>query len=80
MGLTQSRIVDDTLEVAVRGGKTVIPRIMETAAQNNIFIDSIQLREPNLEDVFLHYTGRNIRTEGGKELHGIAAIHRRQIR
>jgi ABC-2 type transport system ATP-binding protein len=80
LGLTQSRILDDALEVGVRGGKSIMPRIMEVAAKNGIFIDSIQLREPNLEDVFLHYTGRNIRTEGGKELHGIAAIHRRQIR
>jgi hypothetical protein len=39
------------------------------------------LREPNLEDVFLHYTGRIIREEGGgKEPHGISAIKRRRIR
>jgi hypothetical protein len=52
---------------------------MEVAGANKFFIESILLREPNLEDVFLHYTGRNIRAEGGKELHGFAAIQRRKI-
>ena len=79
LGLTQSRIVDGALEITMRGGRTVMPRIMEVAAANKFFVDSILLREPNLEDVFLHYTGRNIRAEGGKELHGFAAIQRRKI-
>jgi hypothetical protein len=37
-------------------------------------------REPNLEDVFLHYTGRSIRQDSTKELHGLAAAQRRAIR
>jgi len=80
LGLMDCHVVEGALEVGVRGGKFMMPRIMEMAAQNNIFIDSIQLREPNLEDVFLHYTGRDIRSDGGKEYHGMAALHRRQIR
>jgi ABC-2 type transport system ATP-binding protein len=69
------------LEITVRQGKNLLPRIVETATANNIIIDSISLREPNLEDVFLHYTGRMIRADsGGKELHGMAAIQRRKIR
>ena len=78
--LNQTRVVDDTLEVTVRQGKTVMPRIMELAIHNNIVIDSISLREPNLEDVFLHYTGRMIRADSGRELHGFSAIQRRKIR
>jgi ABC-2 type transport system ATP-binding protein len=80
LGLTQSRIVDGTLEITVKSGKSIMPRVMEAATQNGFFIDSIQLREPNLEDVFLHYTGRNIRVDSGRELHGFAAIQRRKIR
>jgi hypothetical protein len=53
---------------------------MELATANNIFIESIQLREPNLEDVFLHYTGRTIRADSGRELHGFSAIQRRKIK
>ena len=80
LGLTQSRIVDGALEITVRGGRNIMPRIMEVAASSQIFIDSIMLREPNLEDVFLHYTGRNIRVDSGRELHGFSAIQRRKIR
>jgi ABC-2 type transport system ATP-binding protein len=81
MGLTKIRVKDGALEVTVRQGKSLLPRIVETATANNIFVESISLREPNLEDVFLHYTGRMIRAEGGgKELHGMSAIQRRKIR
>jgi ABC-2 type transport system ATP-binding protein len=80
MGLNQSRIVGGMLEITVRQGRSVLPRVVETATANKVFIESISLREPNLEDVFLHYTGRMIRADGGKEPHGIAAIKRRRIR
>ena len=80
MGLQKTRIVNGAIEITVRNGKSMLPRIVETATQNKIYIESISLREPNLEDVFLHYTGRIIRADGGKEFHGIAAIQRRKIR
>jgi ABC-2 type transport system ATP-binding protein len=80
LGLNQTHIVDGGLEITVRSGKAVMPRIMELATQNGIYVESLLLREPNLEDVFLHYTGRTIREDTGKELHGISAIHRRAIR
>lgn len=80
LGLTQTHIVNGSLEITVRNGKTVMPRIMELATQNNIYVESLLLREPNLEDVFLHYTGKTIREDSGKELHGMSAIQRRAIR
>jgi ABC-2 type transport system ATP-binding protein len=80
MGLQKTRIVNGTIEITVRNGKAMLPRIVETATQNKIYIESISLREPNLEDVFLHYTGRVIRADTGKELHGFSAIQRRKIR
>jgi ABC-2 type transport system ATP-binding protein len=57
-----------------------MPRIMELATQNNIYVESLLLRQPNLEDVFLHYTGKSIRQDSGRELHGMAAIQRRAIK
>jgi ABC-2 type transport system ATP-binding protein len=81
MGLTKVRVDEGMLEITLRQGKSLLPRIMETATTNSIFIESISLREPNLEDVFLHYTGRIIRGEGGgRELHGFSAIQRRKIK
>jgi ABC-2 type transport system ATP-binding protein len=80
MGLQKARLVNGTLEVTVRNGESVLPRIVDMATQNNIHVESISLRAPNLEDVFLHYTGRMIRADSGRELHGIAAIQRRKVK
>lgn len=78
--IQKSHVIDKTAEFTVRDGKTLMPRIVEIATQNNIYIDSISLREPNLQDVFLHYTGRAIRADEGGELHGMSAIRRRAIK
>ena len=80
LGLEKKQVVEGTLEITVHNGKETMPRIMELATQNKIYVESILLREPNLEDVFLHYTGKTIREDSTKELHGAAAIHRRAIK
>ena len=79
-GVLRTNAATDGLELTVRGGKSLLPRIVETAAKNEVFIESVSLHEPNLADVFLHYTGRAIRHEGSDELHGMAAIRRRSIK
>lgn len=80
LGFDKDKVVNGTLEITVPDGKTAMPRIMELATENNIYVETLMLREPNLEDVFLHYTGRNIREDTAKELHGIAAARRRAIK
>jgi len=80
MGLSPAHVVNGTVEVTVKNGKSMLPRIVDMATKNKIFIESISLREPNLEDVFLHYTGRTIRADSSREPHGVAAIKRRAIR
>jgi ABC-2 type transport system ATP-binding protein len=80
LGFNKKCIENGTLEITVPNGKMAMPRIVELATQNNIYVESIILREPNLEDVFLHYTGGSIREDASKELHGLSAIHRRAIR
>ena len=72
--------VNDTLEITVRNGKSLLPRVMELATEKKVFVESILLREPNLEDVFLHYTGRTIRADAAREFHGISAMQRRKIK
>jgi ABC-2 type transport system ATP-binding protein len=79
-GILKANIAGEGLELTVHGGKALLPRIVEAAAKNDIFIESVSLREPNLGDVFLHYTGRAIRAEGAEELHGLTAARRRRIR
>ncbi len=80
LGFTKTRVVEGALEITVPSGKAAMPRIIEIATQNNLYVESLVCREPNLEDVFLHYTGRSIRQDNTKELHGFAAVQRRSIR
>lgn len=80
LGLNKSKVVDGALEITVPNAKAAMPRIMEIATQNNVYVESLISREPNLEDVFLHYTGRTIREDTAKELHGLSAARRRAIR
>ena len=68
------------LKFVAKSGGALMPRIVEIAASLGVRIESMSIREPTLEDVFLHFTGREIRSEGGDELHGLAAIKRRAIR
>jgi ABC-2 type transport system ATP-binding protein len=80
LGFSKTRVCDGALEITVQNGKLAMPRIMEIASQNNVYVESLVSREPNLEDVFLHYTGRSIREDPTKELHGLAAAQRRAIK
>ncbi|MBN1324128.1 MAG: ATP-binding cassette domain-containing protein [Methanotrichaceae archaeon] len=42
-----------------------MPEIMTLAYRNGVGIESVSMHEPTLEDVFLKFTGRKIRAEGG---------------
>jgi ABC-2 type transport system ATP-binding protein len=72
-------IAGDEVKISVDNAHTILSQVVDTASRNGIVIESIFLREPQLDDVFLHYTGRALR-EGGKELSGMGAIRRRQIK
>ncbi|MGQ9551738.1 MAG: ATP-binding cassette domain-containing protein [Candidatus Bathycorpusculaceae bacterium] len=80
LDIQKVHITEDTVEITVRDGKALLPRVVELAAKSRIYVESVSLREPNLDDVFMHYTGRTIRAETGTELHGLSAIRRRAIR
>jgi ABC-2 type transport system ATP-binding protein len=54
---------EDFLYLSVENGETMIPRIMHLAHEEGVFVHSVSLRKPTLEDVFLHFTGRTIREQ-----------------
>lgn len=72
--------MDGELKLVVKNGNAIMPRVVEVAASLGIRIESMSIREPTLEDVFLHFTGREIREENGVEYHGLIAARRRGIR
>jgi len=67
---------DGVLKLGVKDGKTRIPEIVMAAHQAAITIKAISLHEPDLEDVFLKFTGGKIREEEGDHKQYIKQIVR----
>lgn len=63
------KVVDGLLQLRVSNGESAIPQLLEIAQKNDGQVESVGLRKPALEDVFIHHTGRRIREEeaGGKD-------------
>lgn len=55
----------DFYNIIVRNGETAIPRIFEAVSRVGAAIESISMKRPTLDDVFLAYTGRAFREEEG---------------
>lgn len=58
---------DGRLILTVTHGESFVPRVFETAQALGTEISSVSVRKPNLEDVFIKLTGREIREEEAPE-------------
>jgi ABC-2 type transport system ATP-binding protein len=47
----------------VANAEKLIPKLIKVAAEIGIEVSSVSIHHPTLNDVFLHYTGREIRAE-----------------
>lgn len=56
-----------SLMLTVDDGESFLPRTFDLAHDMGIRISGVSVRKPNLEDVFIKMTGREIRDEGIKE-------------
>jgi ABC-2 type transport system ATP-binding protein len=52
---------DSQLSLTLEKAEKRIPELMSMAQQAGIRVQSVSLRKPSLEDVFLHFTGKTIR-------------------
>lgn len=68
---------NNTLRLTVQNGERSIPPILSIAAQSGIKIQSVSLRKPTLDDVFIHHTGRAIREESASPMDRIKRRRRR---
>jgi len=59
------RTRDDKITVYAANGTEVIPQIFRISADAGIRISSISLTQPTLDDVFVSYTGHELRDGGG---------------
>ena len=60
-GVRSALVEDGHVVLLARDGNTVLPRLFELAAREGLRITSVQVKEPNLETVFLQLTGRELR-------------------
>jgi ABC-2 type transport system ATP-binding protein len=60
-GVKRVTVEETLISVLVDDSNQVLPRLFETATTHSARITSVDIREPNLEAVFLHLTGRALR-------------------
>ena len=61
-GVEHVTVVEEgQISVMVDDSNAVLPRLFEAASHHSARITSVDIREPNLEAVFLHLTGRALR-------------------
>ena len=56
------------LQIHVNNGPEAIPILIQKFREQHFQVQTIGLKRPSLEDVFIHYTGRSIREEGGQKV------------
>ncbi|MCX5861060.1 MAG: ATP-binding cassette domain-containing protein [Desulfomonile sp.] len=61
--VTNVSIHDNILALTVAKGESFIPIAFDAAARFGVTISGVSMRKPNLEDVFIKITGREIRDE-----------------
>jgi ABC-2 type transport system ATP-binding protein len=60
-GVTRVSAENGLVSVLVKDSNEALPRLFESATSRSARITSVDIREPNLEAVFLHLTGRALR-------------------
>jgi ABC-2 type transport system ATP-binding protein len=59
----QAEVIDGTVRLHLSDAEKKVPLIVELASAAGIELKSVSIHKPTLNDVFLHYTGREIRAE-----------------
>lgn len=59
--------INGEIKLMVESGENLVPTIVNFANENNIFVNSIELEHPKLEDVFIQYTGKPITQGSGNK-------------
>jgi ABC-2 type transport system ATP-binding protein len=64
LGATAETVTDDrTLVARVENGNRALPGILSALDQDGIGVESVGVSRPSLDDVYLHYTGRDFAAE-----------------
>jgi len=60
-GVTESRKLDGTIQLLVKGASGLLPRIVTAAEQGGFSITDLSVAQPTLESVFIKLTGKELR-------------------
>ncbi len=60
-GTASTNVADRSIVVLAKRGRKALPQLIQIANEAGIAISSVEVREPDLEAVFLHLTGRALR-------------------
>ncbi len=75
-----TKISNNILYTYVKDASSILPKFMNIASKEGISIENIEMRNPSLEDVFIHYTGKSIRDEEGSGNESMREIVMRRMR
>jgi ABC-2 type transport system ATP-binding protein len=64
-GVKKVLVTGKAINITVKDGEKLTPKLIEFIKLNGASVNSISIRKPSLGDVFLHYTGREMREEAG---------------
>jgi len=64
----QVAVNEDRVVLTVARGESCVPRVFEIAQKLGVEISAVSVRKPNLEDVFIKLTGREIRESAAAEV------------
>jgi ABC-2 type transport system ATP-binding protein len=68
----------EMVELRVDHAQSRVPQVMQEACRINATIRTVSLHEPTLEDVFLKFTGKKMRTAEGSVNPMQSMMHRRR--
>lgn len=57
----EGKVRESSLMIYVQMGRKALPRILNVIEESAVEVQSVEVREPDLEAVFLHLTGRELR-------------------
>jgi ABC-2 type transport system ATP-binding protein len=61
IGVTRTRVIDDGVELHVKGADRIVPRVVAAADRGGFELVDLAVAEPTLENVFINLTGKELR-------------------
>lgn len=62
-GVREVRNLNGSIRIKVSNGEEVAPKLIESLLKNNVKVMKISISEPTMDEVYLEYTGKNLRDE-----------------